>query len=80
VRQQVDGEWTDVEVEVSDFCVVRPNGQLKKILAADPEITPDKPAFLTVKEHGEWNGFATAKCTLKCSSFVHDDASFDLDF
>jgi hypothetical protein len=80
VRQQVDGEWQDVEVEISDYCVVKPNGQLKKILAAEPEISNDKPAFLTVKEHGEWNGFATAKCTLKCTSFVKDDNSFNLDF
>jgi hypothetical protein len=79
-RQQVDGEWQDVEVEITDFCVVKPNNQLKKVLAADPEITPDKPAFLSVKEHGEWNGFATAKCVLKCSSFVKDDDSFDIDF
>lgn len=79
-RQQVDGEWVDVDVEVSDFCVIKPNNALKKILAAEPEITPDKPAFLVVKEHGEWNGFQTAKCTLKCSSFVKDDESFDIDF
>lgn len=79
-RQQVDGEWQDVEVEVSDFCVVKPNSALKKVLAADPEITPDKPAFLIVKEHGEWNGFPTAKCVLKCSAFVKDDESFDIDF
>jgi hypothetical protein len=79
-RQQVDGEWVDVEVEVTDFCVVKPNNAMKKTLAADPEITAEKPAFLVVKEHGEWNGFATAKCVLKCSSFVHDNDSFDIDF
>jgi len=79
-RAQVDGEWADVEVEVSDFCVVKPNGALKKILAADPEITADSPAYLVVKEHGEWNNFATAKCVLKCASFVKDDDSFDIDF
>lgn len=80
VRQQIDGEWQDVEVEISDFCVVKPNAALKKILAADPEVTPDKPAYLAVRDHGEWNGFATAKCTLKCTSFIKDDDSFDLDF
>jgi len=80
VRQEVDGEWQDVEVEISDFCVVKPNTALKKILAAQPEITSDKPAFLKVQEHGEWNGFPTAKCVLKCSAFVHDAESFDLDF
>jgi hypothetical protein len=79
-RTQVDGEWVDTEVEVSDFVVVKPNNALKKVLAADPEVTPDKPAYLIVKEHGEWNGFATAKCVLKCSAFVKDDDSFDIDF
>ena len=80
VRQQVDGEWQDVEVEISDYCVVKPNAALKKILAADPEINAEKPAFLAVKEHGEWNGFPTAKCVLKCTAFVHDEESFDIDF
>ena len=51
-----------------------------RLLAADPEISTDKPAYLIVKEHGEWNGFATAKCVLKCSAFVKDDESFDIDF
>lgn len=79
-KNENDAEWSDVEVEISDFCIVRPNAQLKKILAADPEITPDKPAFLTVLSHDEWNGFPTAKCSLKCSAFVQDDDSFDIDF
>lgn len=79
-RKQVDGEWVEVETEVSDYCVVKPNAALKKILAADPEITPEKPAFLAVKEHGEWNNYPTAKCVLKCSAFVQDENSFDLDF
>ena len=79
-RQQVDGEWVDVEVEVTDFCVVKPNNAMKKTLAAEPEITAEKPAFLVVQSHSEWNGFPTAKAILKCSSFVSDDDSFDLDF
>jgi len=79
-RQQVDGEWVDVEVEVTDFCVVKPNNAMKKTLAADPEITIEKPAYLTVLSHDEWNGFPTAKCVLKCISFVNDENSFDIDF
>ena len=79
-RAQEDGEWVDTEVEVSDFCVVKPNNALKKVLAAEPEITAEKPAYLVVKEHGEWNGFPTAKCALKCTAFVKDDESFDIDF
>lgn len=79
-RQQVEGEWTDVEVEVSDYCIVKPNSALKKVLAADPEISRDKPAILTVKEHGEYNGFPTAKVNLKCTSFVEDPDAFNIDF
>ena len=79
-RKQVDGEWKDVEVEVQDFAIVRPNTALKKILSAEPIITPESPARLKVLEHGVFNGFATAKCTLKCASFVEDPESFALDW
>ena len=79
-RQQVDGEWVDVEVEVTDFCVVKPNNAMKKTLAADPEITIEKPAYLTVLSHDEWNGFPTAKCVLKCNSFVNEENLFDIFF
>lgn len=80
VRQQVDGEWTDVETEISDWCVVKPNSALKKTLAAEPVITPDAPATLKVTEHGSFNGFDTAKCFLKCETFTEDAESFALDF
>jgi hypothetical protein len=80
VRQQVDGEWTDVETEISDWCVVKPNTALKKTLAAEPVITPDEPALLKVLEHGTYNGFDTAKCVLKCKAFAEDADSFSLDF
>ena len=80
VRQQVDGEWVDVETEISDFAIVKPNNALKKTLAVEPVITPDSPAILKVTEHGVFNGFDTAKCMLKCQAFAEDADSFDLDF
>jgi hypothetical protein len=80
VRQQVDGEWTDVETEVSDWAIVRPNNALKKTLAADPVIDRENPATLRVLEHGTYNGFDTAKVMLKCAAFAEDPSSFSLDF
>lgn len=56
VRQQVDGEWTDVETEVSDWAIIKPNNSLKKTLAAEPVIDRDNPATLRVIELGEYNG------------------------
>ena len=80
VRQQVDGEWVDVETEVSDWCIVKPNNSLKKTLAAEPLISPDSPATLRVLEHGQFNGFDTAKVSLKCVAFSEDPDSFSLAF
>jgi hypothetical protein len=80
VRQQVDGEWMDVETEVSDWCIAKPNNALKKILAAEPVIDHENPATLRVIEHGEYNNFPTAKCVLKCTAFAEDPESFSLDF
>ena len=79
-RQQVDGEWVDVETEVSDWVIVKPNTAMKKTLAAEPVITAEQPATLKVTEHGQFNGFDTAKCVLKCQAFAEDADSFDLDF
>jgi hypothetical protein len=80
VRQQVDGEWVDVETEVSDWAIVKPNGSLKKTLAAEPVIDRDNPATLRVLELSEYNGFPTAKCMLKCAAFAEDPEAFALDF
>lgn len=80
VRQQVNGEWVTAEAEISDWAIVEPNNALKQTLAAEPEITPDSPATLSVLEHSEYNGFPTAKCTLKCSKFAEDPESFDISF
>ncbi len=80
IRAQVDGEWTDVESEISDWAIVRPNTAMKKTLAAGPVITPEAPATLKVLEHGVYNGFPTAKTVLKCQAFAEDPDSFALDF
>ena len=80
VKDELTDEWGDAEVEVSGFCIVKPNTALKKLLAADPVITEESPAYLTVLEHGEFNGFKTAKVALKCTAFVDDSEAFDLDF
>lgn len=80
VKDEATEEWGDAEVEVSGFAIVKPNNQLKKLLAADPIITEESPATLTVLDHGEWNGFKTAKVSLRCSAFVEDDGAFDIDF
>lgn len=80
VRTQVDGEWCDVETEVVDWCICKPNNALKKILAAAPVIDRENPATLRVISHDEYNGFPTAKCQLKCAAFAEDPESFNLDF
>jgi hypothetical protein len=80
IRTQVDGEWVDVETEVSDWAIVKPNNSLKKTLAAEPVINRESPATLRVLEHGVYNGFPTAKVALKCASFAEDPDSFSLDF
>jgi len=80
VKDEVTEEWGDAEVEVSGFAIVKPNNALKKLLAAEPIISEENPATLHVLEHGEYNGFATAKVTLKCSAFTDSADAFDLDF
>lgn len=80
VRTQVEGAWVDVDTEITDWAVVRPNTSLKKTLSADPLISSDAPATLSVLEHFEYNGNPAVKAKLKCSNFVMDVDSFDLDF
>jgi hypothetical protein len=80
VRQQVDGEWVDVETEVMDWAIVKPNNALKKTLAAEPVIDRENPATLRVIEHGNYNGFPTAKVVLRCQAFAEDPEAFALDF
>jgi hypothetical protein len=80
VKDETTEEWGDAEVEVSGFAIVKPNNALKKLLAADPIIDENNPATLTVIEHGEYNGYKTAKVALKCSAFIQDSEAFALDF
>jgi len=79
-KDEVTEEWGDAEVEVSGFAIVKPNNALKKLLAAEPIISEENPATLHVLEHGEYNGFATAKVALKCSAYTDSADAFDLDF
>lgn len=80
VRVQVDGEWVDEETEISDWAIVRPNSSLKRVLAADPLISPESPATLKVLEHYTYNNNPAVKVSLKCSNFVESPESFDLNF
>lgn len=80
VRTQVDGEWVEQETEISDWAIVRPNASMKKILAAEPLISPDSPATLKVIEHFTYNGNDAVKVSLKCPQFVENPESFNLDF
>lgn len=80
VRTQVDGEWIDQETEISDWAIVRPNAAMKKILAAEPVITPDAPATLKVLEHYVYNNNPAVKVALKCPNFAESPDSFALDF
>ena len=80
MKDEVTDEWGDAEVEVSGFAIVKPNNALKKLLAAEPIISEEDPAYLTVLEHGEYNGFKTVKVALKCTAFVEDSEAFTLDF
>lgn len=80
VKDEATEEWGDAEVEVSGFAIVKPNTALKKLLAAEPIIDETNPATLQVVDHGEWNGYKTAKVSLKCTAFKQDDGSFDIDF
>jgi hypothetical protein len=70
----------DVETEVSDWAIVKPNNALKKTLAAEPVIDRENPATLRVISHDEYNGFPTAKVLLKCVTFSEDPECFDLTF
>ena len=79
-KDPITEEWGDIEVEVSGYAIVKPNNALKKLLAAEPIISEESPASLHVIEHGEFNGFKTVKVALKCTAFVQDDESVELDF
>ena len=74
------GEWGDAEVEIVGQCICKPNNALKKVLSAEPVITPQQPATLHVLEHGTYNGYDTARCRLVCDTFVSSTDTFDLDF
>lgn len=74
------GVWEDVEVQVENLARVKPNSALKKILAASPVITPTSPETLEILEHGEYNGYPTAKARLTTTNFAVGEDSVDLNF
>ena len=74
------GVWEDVEVQVENLVRVKPNTAIKKILAASPVITPANPETLEILEHGEYNGYPTAKAKLSTTNFAVDESSVDLNF
>lgn len=80
VKDETTEEWVDAEVEVSGFAIVKPNSAMKKLFAAEPIIDESNPATMVVLDHGEWNGYKTAKVSLKCTAFKQDDGSFDINF
>jgi hypothetical protein len=80
VRVKVGEEWIDQETEIFDWCVVKPNSAMKKILGAEPEISEENPAVLTVLEHYMTKaGNPAAKVALQCH-FPEDDESLGMDF
>jgi hypothetical protein len=79
-RVQVDGEWVDQDTEISDWAIIRPNTAMKKILAAEPVITPDSPATLKILEHYVYNNNPAVKVALKCPNFAESPDAFALDF
>lgn len=74
------GVWEDVEVEVENLVRVKPNNSIKKILAASPVITATNPETLDILEHGEYNGYPTAKAKLSTTHFAVGEDSVDLNF
>lgn len=80
IRTQVDGQWVDADTEITDWAIVRPNTAMKKILAAEPVITPDSPATLKVLEHYVYNNNPAVKVALKCPQFTESPDAFALDF
>lgn len=75
-----EGNWEAVETEIEGFAQVKANSYLKRALSAEPIISEERPAKLTVLEHGEFNGHRTAKMELVCSSFTEDSESLKLSF
>ncbi|ATW62819.1 hypothetical protein SCBWM1_gp135 [Synechococcus phage S-CBWM1] len=80
VRMKQGEEWVEIETEIQDWCIVRPNSAMKKTLGADPVISEEVPATLHVLEHfSTSSGHPAAKVSLQCT-FGSDDGALDLAF
>ncbi len=84
VRQQIGDDWVDSQVTLepgTDF-IIKPNSKISSILGADPVITPELPAVLSVTKYGSYNGHTTVNANLRVGlgAFLPDDDSFDVSF
>lgn len=80
-RKNDKDEWESVETTIEPgYAQVKANSQLRRALSADPVIDEENPATLEVIEHGEFNGYATAKVKLIPSSYEEDESSLKLSF
>ena len=75
-----EGNWTQVEKRIEGLCKVKANAALKRAMAAKPVITEEAPATLSVLEHGEFNGYPTAKVSVEFSMLEPDDNRLSLNF
>ena len=72
--------WENVLTAIEDWCIVKPNTAMKKILAAGPIIDEENPAVLTVLDHYTTSaGNPAAQVALQCR-FEDDDDSLGMDF
>ena len=79
-RKNDNDEWEAVQTPIEGFAQVKSNTYLKKFLGAAPIITEEKPAQLTVVDHGEWNGHPTAEVELVCAEYEEDEGALALSF
>ncbi len=84
VRQQIGEEWIDSQItlEPGTKFIIKPNTKISSILSADPVISPELPAVLSVTKYGSYNGHTTVTAHLKVGlgAFLPDDDSFDVSF
>lgn len=65
---------------VENWVIMKPNAALKKVFGARPTVSAEHPAVIYVMEHGEWNGYPTAKVRVEIPSFEEPEEALDLNF
>ena len=80
--RKVDGEWVEeqVTVEEGQEFIFKPNSSLKKALAAHPLVSETDPGVVEIVEHGEWNGWKTAKLQITFQEYSTVDTEINLNF